>query len=907
MRNLTFLLFFIAFATFSVKAQPQNGFSFDEITSVPVLQGGDSLINAWAGGLNYPHFGTIDLDGDNVEDLLVFEKAGQRIIPFLNKGTSNGATKYKYAPKYRYSFPEGESFYLLVDYDCDGKKDVFTGRNGAMVVFRNVSPSNGLPQFQKAHSSTFLEGIYPSSGSSAPVSMASVDMPALVDVDNDGDLDILAFLFGENSVSWIENTQNCGLQYIYKERCWGHFLEDGQNSSIHFDACTPSGYKTNQGAHTGSTILALDLNADGVKEVLIADVSDPWARALFNNGTPDSAYMNAQDSTYPSYDEPINLQQFPAFFYEDIDGDGVKDLITTPNEPDFGTSFVSSDNIWAYHNQGADNAPDFDLSNKNFLRETQLDVGQGCVPRIVDLNGDGLNDIVLANAFYRRSLSSQKEAFIYLQNTGSIQNPEFTVVDTNFANIASYGLGPELIPAFGDLDQDNDIDMIVGDANGGLHYFINNGTLQNPSYSLQTPLITSLNRKNAAPFLIDVDEDGDLDLIVGKDNGTLSYFTNQSATNPSFNLETNFYGGVDVSLLTNGYSIPYLFRYNGFLNLMVSSESGVLQYDSIASVSNQPSMYEKQIGTGTLESADSDESPFGTSKASGRNRLLLLASELRNAGLVAGKITHLSFKVTNISNFVNKLSISMANVNVSDVTNFNTPLQALVNDLNYSFKPGWNEIKMGTNFEWDGYSNVMVEVCFRGNFTSSSIPDIKVEMSATSHYSNGYGDVTNFNTLQANGCQMPYLNSIKKRPNVKIRLTPSFPNTSIVMSDGHRNAAAFGDLDQDGFIDALLGNFAGGVTYYKGRQYVISTPEERTISSGLQVYPNPGQGQFSISSPNTGTATLRIFDLTGRQIREREITGAENQVDLSQEPDGMYIFLLQDGDRVESRKVILQH
>ena len=57
------------------------------------------------------------------------------------------------------------------------------------------------------------------------------------------------------------------------------------------------------------------------------DISYSNAVTVFNDGTPDSAHMYAQDTTYPMNNIPIDLTYYPGFYYEDINFDGKKDLI----------------------------------------------------------------------------------------------------------------------------------------------------------------------------------------------------------------------------------------------------------------------------------------------------------------------------------------------------------------------------------------------------------------------------------------------------------------------------------------------------------------------------------------------------------------------------------------------------
>src|ERR1017187_8531358 len=91
---------------------------------------GDSLLNPWCGGWLNPQFSRIDLNGDGRMDLFVFEPGinglsgfgDNRVLTFLNIG--NG--QYQYAPEYESYFPHLLDWALLVDYNHDGKPDIFS-------------------------------------------------------------------------------------------------------------------------------------------------------------------------------------------------------------------------------------------------------------------------------------------------------------------------------------------------------------------------------------------------------------------------------------------------------------------------------------------------------------------------------------------------------------------------------------------------------------------------------------------------------------------------------------------------------------------------------------------------------------------------------------------------------------
>jgi len=133
-------------------------------------------------------------------------------------------------------------------------------------------------------------------------------------------------------------------------------------------------------------------------------------------------------------------------------------------------------------------------------------------------------------------------------------------------------------PTFGDVDGNGDNDMIVGSSDGTLIF------VQFSQAVVKTPNYFNIDVGDfSTPQLFDLDNDGLLDLIIGEQNGNLNYYHNDgSATNPDFSFVTDSLGKVNVtdySVSWFGYSIPWFYRnQQGETVLVVGSEQGKLFY-----------------------------------------------------------------------------------------------------------------------------------------------------------------------------------------------------------------------------------------------------------------------------------------------------------------------------------------
>ncbi|NVO04167.1 MAG: VCBS repeat-containing protein, partial [Bacteroidetes bacterium] len=434
---------------------------------------------SWAGGLNSCQLSKIDLNLDGTKDLFVFDRIGNRVLTFINNGTPN-AIDYSYAPKYINKFPFLHNWVQLIDYNCDGKEDVFTYSGMGIGLYKNISDtalkfqlvSNQLLSFQYSGQI----GIYSS----------TVDFPAIVDVDNDGDLDVLSFWVLGTYVQMHKNLSMetygvCdSLKFELSEECWGKFAENGNTNEIMLnDLSTFCNSKNNpmdtvgmnkdQFRHSGSTLTAFDFDGDNDKDLLVGDVDFPQMKALTNGGTSTNALITSQDTLFPSYNTSIDVIAFPVASFLDIDNDNKNDLVVSPFDEKYSLYDVSENkkSMLFYKNIGTQTSPVFSFQKNNLFQDEMIDLGAGAYPVLFDYDNDGLKDLFVSNVGYwdssyysNYSLYSKFVSKIALfKNVGTASNPTFQLITSDFANLSTLKLN-SIYPTFGDLDGDLDIDML---------------------------------------------------------------------------------------------------------------------------------------------------------------------------------------------------------------------------------------------------------------------------------------------------------------------------------------------------------------------------------------------------------------------------------------------------------------
>lgn len=536
----------------------------------------DTLFSAWAGGLQNPQFSEIDLNGDGVLDLFVFEPSDGKALCFLYDSYG----RYFYAPDYESAFPQMNNFALLYDFNHDGKADIFTysTKGGAIDVYENISEGANI-KFRLLYRPLYEDDL----STRLPLYVPSTDIPAIVDVDGDGDVDVLAFDVLQTTVAYyknigIEKYGNADTIVLQlQDLCWGKFQLSVSDNNIDLGfSCGKVRKKADEKKqHGGSTMLVTDLDGDGDKDLLIGDIG---YTTLFKveNGRKRSGFADleldsaiAADTLWPQNTVKPNIPYFPAAFEIDVDHDGLKDILISPKQVD---ESKDAHQIYYYHQAGTVSNPKYEFVEDDFLQNLMFDAGTHSSPAIADLNNDGLPDMIVAVKGNNNIIYQYDKLMLFL-NRGTTKQAVFELVESDFLQISQLK-EMYLKPCFGDLNGDGKPDLLLGKMDGTLLYYTYIGMKnKKPDFAKSNDDLSNVKSGGLnAPYLFDFDQDGLLDLFCGRRDGSISYYQNiGSKSIPSFNLITDTFGSIQTSV----YYYEYVYDDKGNIKDSILRKSPV--------------------------------------------------------------------------------------------------------------------------------------------------------------------------------------------------------------------------------------------------------------------------------------------------------------------------------------------
>lgn len=449
------------------------------------------LDNIYSGGLvgtnaDYPAF--IDLDGDSVLDLAIGGYNG--IKYYKNIGTIFSpefvAVDTIFTDVNLQIGSDGQP--AFIDIDDDGDLDLFVGIGESLFGGPTPGITMGFRNTGTASDPVFTLD------NSLVTGIPDIGLnsyPTFADLDGDEDYDLL---FGRD-LSTLVYYRNTGTK---QNPVWT------QNSTLFAGIESTSYWKNPDLA---------DIDYDGDYD-LVYGTADGVMYVYRNMGTPVSPAFQH----YPNYFRIIKLSGNGATAsLADFDGDGDNDLL----------SGIWSGGFVYFRNDGTPLTPVFNQVNTSF---SNLDAGTYSTPCFVDIDKDNDYDIV--------SGALDGQVYLYVNNNGT-----FNQNTTMFNGI---DIGWQSIPSFADLDADGDLDLLVGAETGSeTKFYINDGS---NVFTVNTTVFAGVTFPSyGRPTLADIDNDGDYDLIIGDNWGTVKYYRNDGTVNsPAWVRSDSLFAGVEV-------------------------------------------------------------------------------------------------------------------------------------------------------------------------------------------------------------------------------------------------------------------------------------------------------------------------------------------------------------------------
>ncbi|MCF7833040.1 MAG: T9SS type A sorting domain-containing protein [Candidatus Marinimicrobia bacterium] len=559
--------------------------------------------------------------------------------------------------------------------------------------------------------------------------------------------------------------------------------------------------------------------------------------------------------------------------FADMDADGDMDLIlgSTVDKP----MYLS--------NTGTATSPQFTFIEDIFSSVSALDVEMGVCYDIdadgdLDLIGGGFNGIQL-----------------YL-NTGNAVAAIFTKSPDYFIGISA---SRNPIIDMGDIDNDGDLDMVVGfSEDGAVKVYTNSGTNSAASFldsSVQTIGDVGL---YAYPVFCDPDNDGDLDILCGRDGYNFNYYKNTgSNTNPNWNLNTTVFSGLGADTYFNSPAMVDI-NGDGKEDLIYGNYTGPLNYYRNSGTTSTPAWTVNTTLFGGVIDVGGASTPFFIDKDGDGDLDMITGTQMGDIKSYLNNGTATAPSFSNVNTHGNLKHSIYSFVSLAEA-NGDDSWDALVGDLSGNiyyhvgsgtgFVPASSALTISNVGDWssprfidmdhDGDQDIAVGngdgyLIYFENLGSASQPLWTEVYNYFDSLNVGYNCVPAFADLDFDGDYDLLAGGGYRKPHFYENVDGNWVEDTMMVEgiETKQNASpAFADLDGDGDQDLILGNYDGYFDYYENLREVVAVKPLTALPNdfALNSYPNPFNPNTAISFylSTMSDIELNIYDVTGKKVQ----------------------------------------
>ena len=457
------------------------------------------------GGFDHPRPQLVDIRGTGRPDLFLQEYTGE--LQLFTRGGDDDSLQWRWVTD-RYQGLDIGEWYRFADVDGDGLPDLFAESRYSYIRYFHNAGSRGQPRFVVvADTLKDVAGV--------PIYADRQNIAQFADIDCNGRMDMmLGRVDGTIARYELQALDSAGAPRF---RMVTDRFEDiqiiGQRAS----------------RHGANTLAVADLDEDGDPDILWGDFFEPGLLWLRNVGSCHRLDFHSERIPFPP-GTPLETSGYNAPAVGDLRGAGRLDMVVGVLGGAFNPVKTSRDNLYELDQTGP---LVWTVRTSRLLRG--VDLGSESVPAFADLDGDGDLDLLVGTKIEPDDL--HQGALYWFENTGTRSAPVLRLRGRLAVEPAFH-----YAPALGDLDGDGKPDLVLGQFHDAISYYHNAGTEGGtPRFVLVDSAIARLpHGSNAVPTLVDLDGDGDLDLVVGESSGRLLFFRNVgTAGRPEFALVTD--------------------------------------------------------------------------------------------------------------------------------------------------------------------------------------------------------------------------------------------------------------------------------------------------------------------------------------------------------------------------------